>query len=46
MRLAGDGSQRHRAGVEALHDLADRLHLLERDGLGRLVLEAEETPEK
>ena len=44
VRLAGDGSEGHGTGVKALHDLADRLHLLQRDGQGRLVLEAEETP--
>src|SRR5207253_7168504 len=37
--FAGEGAQRHRAGGEALHDLALRLHLLDRD---RRALEVEE----
>ncbi len=44
VRLAGDGAEGHGSGVEALHDLANRLDLLEGDRQGRLVLEAKETP--
>lgn len=44
VRLAGDRPQRHGAGVEALHDLSNGLHLVQGDRQRRLVLEPKETP--
>lgn len=46
VRLAGDGTERHGSGVEALHDLADWLDLVQGYRQRGLVLEAEQTPAK
>src|SRR6185369_1464831 len=44
VRLAADGAERHGPGLEALHDLGGRLHLV--DGNRRAGTEAEEAADR
>ena len=44
MGLGGDGTETHRTGAKTLDDFADRLHLIERNRIGRR-LELNEAPQ-